>query len=254
MRFPAKQRMSVPVFPHYLWYNQKINRKYPDFEGGFCWMSTTWTILEMTGIVAFAFSGSLVGISRRMDIFGMIVLAVATAVGGGMMRDVLAGLFPPLILRDPFGLFLAVTTACLVFAGYEMIQINRREKKLILIAYHISDTIGLASFTVTGAVTAIRYFPDNSAVLPVMLGLITAVGGGMMRDVLAQRIPVVLKADVYAVVSAGGALITYITWYEAGLAPAYWSGFFFVLAVRLAAIYFRWDLPHPKRMQDHSRS
>ncbi len=166
-------------------------------------MSLTWAVFEILGTVAFAFSGAAVGLARGMDVFGIALLSVVTAVGGGILRDVLAGIFPPFALRGPDGIIFALMTAAAVCIGFRHFHIPRRGRKLVLFAYRVSDTAGLAAFTVTGAMTAIDSYPGYRYVLPVLLGLITAVGGGILRDVLAQKVPVVLYEDVYAMASVG---------------------------------------------------
>ena len=171
-------------------------------------MITTWLIFEMAGTIAFAFSGAAVGLYKRMDIFGITVLSVMTAVGGGMIRDVLW---------------------------------------VITILYHLSDTIGLAAFTVTGALTAFYRYPGYNIVLPVMLGLITAVGGGIIRDMMARRMPVVLYMDVYAIASIAGGLLLCALREPLGTPLASWISFAFVLLLRFFAIHYHWQLYHPHR-------
>ena len=167
-------------------------------------MSLTWAVFEILGTVAFAFSGAAVGLARGMDVFGIALLSVVTAVGGGILRDVLAGIFPPFALRGPDGIIFALMTAAAVCIGFRHFHIPRRGRKLVLFAYRVSDTAGLAAFTVTGAMAAIDSYPGYRYVLPVLIGLITAVGGGILRDVLAQKVPVVLYEDVYAMASVLG--------------------------------------------------
>lgn len=139
-------------------------------------MSLTWAVFEILGTVAFAFSGAAVGLARGMDVFGIALLSVVTAVGGGILRDVLAGIFPPFALRGPDGIVLALVTAAAVCIGFRYFRGPRRGRKLVLFAYRVSDTAGLAAFTVTGVITAIHSYPGYRYVIPVLLGLITAVG------------------------------------------------------------------------------
>ena len=167
-------------------------------------MSLTWAVFEILGTVAFAFSGAAVGLARGMDVFGIALLSVVTAVGGGILRDVLAGIFPPFALRGPDGIIFALMTAAAVCIGY-------------------------------------RY------VLPVLLGLITAVGGGILRDVLAQKVPVVLYEDVYAMASVVGGIVICVLYPLTGIVYASWSGFGAVLLLRICAILFGWRLYHPAR-------
>jgi len=211
-------------------------------------MSITWMIYEILGTVAFAFSGAVVGLSRRMDIFGITVLAVMTGVGGGMVRDVLCGITPPMALQSPSGLLVSIGTALLISALYPFWRVTKSSRRFIVFMYNISDTVGLASFTVTGALTAFYKFPDSyHYLLPTMLGLITAVGGGMLRDMMARRMPVVLYMDVYAVASVAGGLALCFLRNTMPLSYASWAAFGIVVLLRFCAIHFGWQLYHPHR-------
>lgn len=210
-------------------------------------MSITWLIFEILGTVAFAFSGAVVGLYRRMDIFGITVLAVMTGVGGGMIRDVLCGITPPTALTHPDSLLVSIGTALVVSFLYPFFRIPKRGKILISFLYHISDTIGLAAFTVTGVLTAFYTWPAYHYVLPAMLGLITAVGGGIIRDMMARRMPVVLYMDVYAIASVAGGLLMCILHGRMSRSLVSWIAFSFVLFLRVAAIHFGWQLYHPHR-------
>ena len=211
-------------------------------------MSLTWAVFEILGTVAFAFSGATVGLARGMDVFGIALLSVVTAVGGGILRDVLAGIFPPFALRGPDGIVLALVTAAAVCIGFRYFRGPRRGRKLVLFAYRVSDTAGLAAFTVTGVITAIHSYPGYRYVLPVLLGLITAVGGGILRDVLAQKVPVVLYEDVYAMASVLGGIVICVLYPLTGIVYASWGGFGAVLLLRICAIILGWRLYRPARI------
>ncbi len=208
-------------------------------------MSLTWFIFEILGTTAFAVSGAAAGLSKKMDIFGIAVLSVATAVGGGIIRDVLAGITPPFALRSPMGIALALITAAVVSMGAKNYFNPLRGKKWMQFIYHVSDSIGLAAFTVTGAMTAINSYPGYKYVLPVMLALLTAVGGGIIRDLLAQRVPVVLYADIYAVAAVAGGIVICIIYPLTGMVTASWAGFIFVIVLRMCALFFGWNLYRP---------
>ena len=139
----------------------------------------TWVLFDWAGTLAFAVSGAMVGLSRRMDIFGVTVLALLTAVGGGMVRDVLAGVTPPVALTEPTDLLLSVATAVIVSCVYAAVSIDRKQRHTMTLLYELSDTIGLASFTVTGTLRGLTLGTGDPYVFPMMLGVITAVGGGM---------------------------------------------------------------------------
>lgn len=208
-------------------------------------MIITWHIFEILGTIAFAFSGVMVGISKKMDIFGIAVLAIVTAIGGGIMRDVMVGMIPPLSLRTPDNLIISLITVTMAIIGMKIFYLPTAEKSLLGHLYQLSDAIGLASFTVTGAMMGIGRYPEYSILLPIMLALLTAIGGGIIRDVLAQRMPVVFYMEIYAVASLVGAVFICAAKTYIGIAYASWVGFFIVLILRLLAIAFRWNLYHP---------
>ena len=205
----------------------------------------TFDIFDIMGIIAFAFSGAVVGITKRMDIFGITVLAVITAVGGGIIRDVLVGIIPPYTLIHPYGVILSILTAFIVCFLFETVKFTKTGKKIIKIIYDISDSLGLASFTVTGAITGLTLYP-NYWILPTLLALITAVGGGILRDILAHRVPVILKTDVYALASILGGILITLLWNITTIDVASWCGFIFVVLLGICVIHFNWQLHRPK--------
>jgi uncharacterized membrane protein YeiH len=206
----------------------------------------SWTLFEIIGVISFAYSGAVVGLTRRMDIFGICVLSVLTALGGGIIRDILAGVIPPSALVQPYNFILSIATACVVCFLFETVKISRQRRKMVVWVYNVADALGLASFTVTGAATGLMLYPDAPIILPVMMGLCPAVGGGILRDVLARRVPVVLKADVYAIASIAGGLAMGWLWTITGSQLTSWIAFILVLGIRICAIRFHWQLHHPK--------
>lgn len=205
-------------------------------------MDFLWYSFDMIGTIAFAVSGALVGVARKMDIFGMTVLALATAIGGGIVRDVLLGYFPPNSLRNVVYVTVVLVVTIIVFMMY-----NSRYRKHAMgprskASYLLADALGLASFTVTGASAGYTLYP-HLPIFIVMLGTITAVGGGIIRDMLAQRIPSVLKEDVYALPSVIGGIIYYILIISGFQLGATYGAFTIVLVIRLLAIKYNWSLP-----------
>lgn len=205
-------------------------------------MEFLWYVFEIIGTIAFAVSGALVGIARRMDIFGILVLALTTAIGGGIIRDILVGRIPPNSLTS--GLYVAITVLVtlavfLVYRTQYRKQMTGRWSRAI---YLLADDLGLASFTVTGTSVGCSYFP-NMAVLAVILGVLTAVGGGMIRDILAKRIPSVLKEEVYALPAIIGGIVYYVMYTYHMEALAAYIAFTLVFIIRLLAIIFKWELP-----------
>ena len=215
----------------------------------------TWQLFDWMGTIAFAVSGAMVGLSKKMDLFGITVLAVLVAVGGGMTRDVIAGLTPPMALQHPTDLVIAIVTAFVVSIIYETVLIDSRRRKRVSLIYNIFDTVGLGSFTVTGVMTGFSVPDGNYWALPVMLGFLTAVGGGILRDLFAQRVPVVLNTDVYATASIAGALIICAANLYIGIEAAVWAGFMSVLIIRAVVLRFNLHLYHPQvgRWINHSK-
>ena len=205
-------------------------------------MDIIWYIFDMIGTIAFAVSGALVGVSRKMDIFGMTVLALATAIGGGIVRDVLLGYFPPNSLRNVVYVTVVLAVTVIVFLIY-----NSRYRKHAMgprsrASYLLADALGLASFTVTGASAGFKLYPELPIFI-VLLGTITAVGGGIIRDMLAQRIPSVLKEDVYALPSIIGGIVYYLMVTSSWDNMAVYGAFTVVLVIRLLALKYNWSLP-----------
>ena len=151
-------------------------------------MDLLWYVFEYIGTIAFAISGALIGVSRNMDIFGMVVLALVTAIGGGVIRDLLVGQIPPHALQTGTYVVLTILVTLVLFALYKTHYRRRRAGIWVRRSYLMADALGLASFTVTGASVGLANFSDYM-ILSIILGTVTAVGGGMIRDVLAQRIP-----------------------------------------------------------------
>ena len=148
-------------------------------------------VMEMAGSVAFAASGAMVGVERNMDIFGVSVLGVATAVGGGMIRDIVLGIIPPAVFTNPVYALVSVLASCIVFFIFyfkrELLQGHRRETydKIML----AMDSVGLGIFTVVGISTAHQAVPESGQFLLIFVGVITGVGGGVVRDMMAGNMP-----------------------------------------------------------------
>ena len=166
-------------------------------------------IMEIIGPIAFAASGAMVGVGRRMDIFGVCVLGVVTSVGGGMIRDIVLGIIPPGMFQKPVYTIVATATSCVVFwvlyLKKELLEGHFREiyDRFML----IMDTIGLGIFTVVGVNTGIRHgYMDNTFLL-VFVGTITGVGGGLLRDMMAEVPPYIFVKHIYACASIVGAVV-----------------------------------------------
>lgn len=208
-------------------------------------MDVALLILEIVGTVAFAVSGALISVNAGLDLFGVILLGCTTAVGGGIMRDILIGTEPPAI----FSRFYIVLIAIVVSLGVFIVSyINRHKftpfRKKIEHINNIFDAIGLGAFTVMGTEIAFSHGLGDRVFLSVTLGLLTGVGGGVIRDVLVNDTPYILKKHVYALVSISGSILYY--------ALRRWLGeavitvilpVLLIVALRILAAKYRWHLP-----------
>jgi uncharacterized membrane protein YeiH len=156
------------------------------------------------GIVAAGISGALIGIKKHMDLFGVICICIATSLGGGIVRDLLVGYVPPVAFVEPSYFFVSLAAGILTWIFYHKID---RIGYLIL----ISDAIGLGVFTAVGSNTAISLFA-NEPFLVVSMGLITGIGGGVLRDLFAQEIPYVFRKEIYAIASILGSISLLLTY------------------------------------------
>lgn len=200
-------------------------------------------VLEIIGTIAFAVSGAMVAIEKKMDIFGVAILGLCTATGGGVIRDVVLGCTPPATFRDPVYAVLAVLTSIVVFLPGVRRAMKARKAafdRLLL----VTDSVGLGVFTVVGVQAAWNAVPDSSAFLQIFVGAVTGVGGGILRDLFAQNMPYVFVHHFYACASLLGALACIgVKLAFGGTAAALLVGSGLVCALRLLAAHFRWSLP-----------
>ncbi len=201
--------------------------------------------IEVIGTIAFASSGAMVAIKKQLDLLGVIVLGVTTAVGGGMLRDIIIGNVPPALFKDPIYVLLAFITVMLLFIIVRLNQkiLDGRSLETYEKVMNIFDAIGLGAFTVVGIDTAVLSGYGDYHFLIIFLGVITGVGGGILRDIMAGQTPYVLRKHIYACASIVGAilyawLLNYIDGNVAML-----IGACSVVLIRLMATHFCWDLP-----------
>ncbi len=197
--------------------------------------------LEYLGTVAFAASGALVGLKKKMDIFGVMVLGLTTAVGGGALRDVLLGVTPPQMFRNPVYAIVAMVAALLLFMK-PVRKLAHTDSPAYDRIMFLADTLGLAIFTVVGVRTAREVCPEGGLFLQVFVGAVSAVGGGVLRDVMAGEPPYIFTKHIYAVASVAGALVCAILW-DANQIAAMAVGFVLVVVIRCLASHYRWNLP-----------
>ncbi|MBC6450227.1 trimeric intracellular cation channel family protein [Actinokineospora xionganensis] len=192
-------------------------------------------VLELVGLAVFAASGALAAVRARLDLFGVVVLGLTTALGGGIIRDVLLGITPPTTLRNWPYLAVPVATALGVFLFHP--QVARLRKGVLLL-----DAVGLGLFTVSGTATALAAgVPAYTACL---IGMTSGIGGGAMRDLLLREIPLVLRREIYAVAALAGAVVV-VAGARLGLPSVLVTavGATLVVVIRLVALWRRWNAP-----------
>lgn len=210
-------------------------------------MESFTAVMYIIGTIAFAVSGAIVAIENEMDIFGVNILAITTATGGGLIRDLLLGRIPPMIFVNPSYVYISVLVANLVII---LFRLQKRMKKQYLLIYEwtllICDTLGLAAFTADTVNTVMNTEYKDNLFEVVFLAVLTAVGGGLLRDIMANKLPYIFVKHIYACASLIGALLTGILWQYLGGTVSMIIGFLSVINVRLLAAVFNWNLPKIK--------
>lgn len=169
-------------------------------------------ILEIIGTVAFAVSGAMTGLSKKMDIFGVVILGLTTAVGGGMIRDLVLGLTPPAMFTNPIYAAVAAVVSVIVFlpAVRRWLTAYGRVREILML---VMDSLGLGVFTVVGIQRAYTATDHRGLFLLVFVGVVTGVGGGLLRDVMAGNTPFIFVKHVYASASMVGAILCAALWH-----------------------------------------
>ena len=208
-------------------------------------MDTFIFVLEIIGTVAFASSGAMTAIEKKMDIFGVNILGATTAVGGGMMRDIILGVTPPAAFSQPVYILFSILTSTILFAiVYTNPEIlhsrikNRYYDKIMLWC----DTAGLGIFTVVGIQTASRILPQDNPFFFVFIGVLTGVGGGVLRDIMAGETPYILVREIYASAAIAGGITCVVCGSTMGEATATILGLIVTIVIRSLAAYFHWNL------------
>ena len=201
--------------------------------------------IEIIGTIAFASSGAMLGIRKNLDIFGVVVLGLCVAVGGGIVRDIILGLTPPSAFRDPSYALTALVTAVVLFGIVYWKQeiLTSRYMEIYETIMNYCDAAGLGIFTVLGVYTGYEQGYRGRFFL-IFLGMLTGIGGGVIRDVLADTMPFILRKHIYAVASLAGAFVCQrLIGQNLYLALA--AGTAVVLVIRILASHYRWNLPRP---------
>ena len=210
---------------------------------------TVFFPIEIIGTIAFASSGAMVAVRKKLDLFGIIVLGVITAVGGGMIRDLLIGSIPPTMFYHPVYVLTAFLTVLIMFLLFRFrpILLESRYMDTYEKVMNILDAVGLGAFTVIGVDTGVNAGYGAYHFLIIFLGVITGIGGGILRDIMAGETPFVLKKHIYACASISGACLYVVLLQFTHADYAMMFGAFLVIAVRMLDSNYRWILPSIKR-------
>lgn len=206
-------------------------------------MELLFFVCELIGTAAFSASGAMIAMKRDMDLFGVCILGLTTAVGGGIIRDIALGITPPSAFYDPIGAMVAIGTAAFLFLPMLRRRLFRNLHLFNLILF-LFDTLGLGIFTVAGIRATYLAVEMPSLFLLAFAGTVTGVGGGALRDVMADGTPSILVKHVYASASLAGALICALLWEKVGELPAMLCGLGVIALIRGLSAHFRWELPH----------
>ena len=200
--------------------------------------------LDLAGTFAFALNGALTAIrATKLDVVGVVTLGMVTAIGGGIIRDILIGSLPPATFSD-WRYLLVAAIGSLVAFGFQL-SLTR-----LTFAITVLDAAGLSLFAVTGTAKSLEFGVGNAQA--VILGVITAVGGGTLRDVLTNQVPVVLRSELYAIPAlVAGTMIVAATQFGVYGALTACAAALVCFAIRMIGVHFGLNAPHPRR-REHS--
>lgn len=204
--------------------------------------------VELVGIAAFAVCGAMPAIDKGADVFGVLFLAVVTALGGGVIRDMMLGYLPPRMFTSYTYIVVALITSFIVFLdAYKRRESYEHHKAKLDSIANVFDALGLAVFTVSGVNMSIDQCGMDKPLLLILLGMTTGVGGGMLRDVLTNTMPAVLRKRIYAIASMSGALLYYVMLrLEINEVFSALTAMGLIFALRILATVYKWNLPKVK--------
>ena len=206
---------------------------------------TLFHIAEFVGTIAFGASGAMIAIDRGLDLFGIVFLSIITATGGGTIRDILLGYFPPRMFYSYHYVLLAVLAAIIVIlAAWLRRDTYARQRRHIDQIINIFDAIGLGAFAVTGVKLVLLAGYGDNPFLCIFLGMTTGVGGGILRDILTREKPFILYKYVYALAVILGSSVYYaLERLHARESLAMLAGMGATILLRLLATHYRWNMP-----------
>jgi uncharacterized membrane protein YeiH len=192
-------------------------------------------VIDLIGVFVFALAGATAGVRQRLDLFGVLVLSFATATAGGIARDLLIGAVPPAAFQDWRYYAAAMLAGLTTFIWYDAIERLRNPVRVF-------DALGLGLFAVAGTQKALHF--GLHPVMAALLGMLTGIGGGVTRDLLLSRVPVVFQSDIYALAALAGALVVVLgDWLQWDAMPTAIAGTLLCFGLRILAMWFHWHLP-----------
>lgn len=202
-------------------------------------------VFDLTGTAAFAISGALAGVHRRMDLLGVLILGIVTAIGGGTLRDILLGDTPPFCLKDENYLYVSIAVSLITFFAHPVFHRYRN-------ALLYFDAVGLGTFVVIGTGKALEF--NSGFIGAIAMGMMTATAGGMVRDVLSGHIPLILQKEIYASACLAGAILFYVlTKFNVNHSSVMLLSALVVIGFRLLAIKHNWALPTAAQVPDNNQ-
>lgn len=204
-------------------------------------------LIDFLGTIAFAVSGAMVACQKNTDLFGVIFLSEITALGGGMTRDIILGITPPSLFTNQTGLTVALVMALVVFSlARNHHQLYMENAVIGEFAIGVIDAVGLGMFAVTGCQVAIHSGHGGNPALVLCMGMITAVGGGLLRDIILAQIPFILVKHIYALAALLGSAAYYIPHcLRCDETLSMMLGISVTFVLRCLAMRFHWNLPRP---------
>lgn len=220
------------------------------------WVGIIFSVAEIVGTIAFAVSGAMIAMERGLDLFGILFLAITTALGGGTIRDIMLGHFPPRMFYSYQYLLISALCAIIVFSvTYSRRMRNIGKKATLQKIINIVDAIGLGIFSVIGVQVTIEAGYANNPFLCICLGMTTGCGGGIIRDLLSRETPYVLKKHIYAIASIVGSGI-FLILHQLSIhnTIAICMGAGSTVIIRMLATYYKWNLPKIPESKDDFNS
>ena len=198
--------------------------------------------LEIMGTAAFAVSGAVTALKKNMDIFGVCVMGITTATGGGVIRDIILGRTPPQMFYDSKYVVVSLIVSIIIFFPFlrHFLTANKRIYEAVLL---FTDSAGLGIFTVCGVRVAIEAGYAENTFLVLFIALVTGVGGGVLRDIFAHDRPYIFIKHIYACAALAGAVLCKLLWDGAGQSVSMVSGLLLVILIRLLSAKYKLSLP-----------